>query len=118
MIKAKRVYDAPEPTDGCRILVDRIWPRGISKKNARLDKWLKDIAPSTALRKWFSHDPAKWEGFSEKYKAELGKKYGLLMELKKCEREKGIVTLLYATKDMEHNNACVVRDILQKPFTA
>ena len=85
MIKTKRIYDEPQKADGPRILVDRLWPRGLSKGKAKIDLWLRDIAPSDTLRKWFSHDPEKWEAFQEKYGWELAVKSGLLDRVKKIE---------------------------------
>jgi uncharacterized protein YeaO (DUF488 family) len=114
MIKVKRVYNSPAKEDGIRILVDRLWPRGISKEKAKADLWLKEIAPSNDLRKWFSHDPKKWEKFKEKYEKELKDKEELLRKIKQMEREKGIVTLLYSAKDEEYNNAVALSAILGK----
>lgn len=111
MIKLKRIYDPPTPDDGTRVLVDRLWPRGIAKDEARLDDWLKEIAPSDALRKWFGHDPAKWEEFRERYRRDLETKAELLDGLRKLAVE-GTVTLLYAAKDEEHNNAVVLKELL------
>jgi uncharacterized protein YeaO (DUF488 family) len=113
MIKVKRIYEEPSPSDGFRILVDGLWPRGLSKDEARIDLWLKEISPSDKLRKWFSHDPKKWQGFKSKYKGELEKKTALVQEIKKIEREKKIVTLLYSAKDEEHNNVRVLSEILK-----
>ena len=112
MIKVKRAYDEPSPRDGMRILVDRLWPRGISKEKARIDEWVRDIAPSSELRKWFGHDPAKWSEFKKKYKKELmGEHKDLLSALRKESRGK-TVTLVYAAKDKEHNNALALKEIL------
>ena len=112
MIKIKRVYDRTEKTDGMRVLVDRLWPRGIKKDDAALDLWLKDIAPSDELRKWFSHDPSKWQEFRTRYKKELKDKPGMIADLKKTAR-KGRVTLVYAAKDTERNNAVVLKELLE-----
>lgn len=109
-VSIKRVYDTPESEDGKRVLIDRLWPRGITKEEARIDLWLKDIAPSNELRKWFGHDPDKWPEFQKRYQKEL-KDNTPLTELKKLCR-KGKVTLLYAAKDKNHNNAVVLRNIL------
>lgn len=110
MIKIKRVYEKPQVDDGIRILVDRLWPRGLTKEKARIDLWLKDIAPSTQLRKWFSHDPAKWTGFRKRYLEELERnKEGSL--LLREQLKKGNVTLVYAAKDEEHNEALVLKDL-------
>ena len=114
MIKIKRVYDSPAMEDGFRILVDRLWPRGISKEKANVDLWLREIAPSDDLRKWFSHDPKKWGDFKIKYENELRDKQELLREIRKAEKEKGIVTLLYSARDEEHNNAIALSVILKK----
>lgn len=110
MIMLKRVYDQPSPEDGCRILVDRLWPRGISKEKAAIDHWMKDVAPSPELRKWFSHDPAKWDEFQEHYQAEL-ESNSALAELIALIRHKD-VTLIYAAHDQEHNAAIVLKNYL------
>ena len=112
MIKIKRIYEPAANDDGFRILVDRLWPRGLSKENAKVDLWLKDIAPSDDLRKWFHHDPKKWKEFKSKYQKELEAKKELLNKIKQIEKEKRIVTLLYSAKDKEHNNAIVLNAIL------
>jgi uncharacterized protein YeaO (DUF488 family) len=114
MIEIKRAYQTVDERDGFRILVDRLWPRGISKDKAKLDLWMKDIAPSNDLRKWFGHDPDKWEEFQNKYIEELKDKKQFLKEIKDIEKEKLTVTLIYGAKDEEHNNAVVLRDILKK----
>jgi uncharacterized protein YeaO (DUF488 family) len=111
MVRIKRVYDEPATEDGIRILVDRLWPRGIAKDMARIDEWLKEIAPSDELRKWFGHDPARWEEFRERYRRELEAKAEILDGLRKLAGE-GTVTLLFAAKDEEHNNALVLKEIL------
>ena len=108
-IKIKRVYEPPDKDDGRRILVDRLWPRGLTKEKASVDLWLKDIAPSTALRKWFGHDPSKWEEFKKRYLTEL-KDNGEPVRLLKQEMEKGVVTLVYGAKDEEHNEARVLQE--------
>lgn len=110
-IRTKRVYDAPSPSDGKRVLVDRLWPRGVSKDRAHLDQWCKDIAPSDALRRWFHADPSQWETFEQRYQAELATKPDLLRELASL-AEAGVVTLLFGSRDEEHNNATVLRDRL------
>jgi uncharacterized protein YeaO (DUF488 family) len=114
MIKIKRVYDPPAKEDGYRILIDRLWPRGLTKERAKIDLWLKEIAPSNELRKWFNHDPEKWEEFKAKYEKELTNKQNLLHEIKQLEKEKGIVTLLYSTKETEHNNAVALNGFLKE----
>lgn len=108
----KRVYEEPRRADGMRILVDRLWPRGLSKERARVDLWLKDIAPSTELRKWFSHDPNKWSEFQTRYRQELKSKADLVAILKE-KAAKGPVTLLFGAKDEEHNEAVVLQSLLQ-----
>jgi uncharacterized protein YeaO (DUF488 family) len=112
-IQMKRVYDAPELGDGTRVLVDRLWPRGLAKEQAKIDFWLKDLAPSNELRKWFGHDPEKFEQFRQRYVQELTSDSAQEALLKVRDMaEKGVVTLLYATRDSEHSNAIVLRDIL------
>jgi uncharacterized protein YeaO (DUF488 family) len=110
-IKLKRAYDAPSPGDGTRILVDRLWPRGISKQKAALDRWMKEIAPSTELRKWFDHDPKRWTEFRRRYAEELREHSDLVAELRSLARE-GTVTLVYAAHDETHNDSVVLRDVL------
>jgi uncharacterized protein YeaO (DUF488 family) len=113
MIKLKRVYEPAATTDGCRVLVERLWPRAMSKERAALDLWLKDVAPSTELRKWFAHDPAKWPEFQKRYRTELKDKADSLDTLRqKC--KKGTVTLVYATRDEEHNGAVVLKNFLER----
>jgi uncharacterized protein YeaO (DUF488 family) len=118
MVKIKRIYDKPTDADGSRILVDRLWPRGVSKKDAKVELWLKDIAPGNDLRKWFSHDPEKWDEFKRRYFKELDAltdKDGLLGIIVEHSR-KGIVTLLYAAKDEDHNNAAALREYLHTKY--
>jgi len=105
--RIKRVYELPDKHDGRRILVDRLWPRGLTKEKASIDLWLKDIAPSTELRKWFGHNPDRWEEFKERYLAEL-KGNSDQIQLLKQELDKGIVTLVYGAKDEDHNQACAI----------
>jgi uncharacterized protein YeaO (DUF488 family) len=107
----KRVYDPPAAADGKRVLVDRVWPRGVTKDAAKLDLWLKDVAPSTALRKWFGHDPARWPAFRERYRAELADNPALDV-LKTLVRTEKRVTLLYAARDTQHNQAVVLHELL------
>ena len=107
-IKLKRVYEKPERADGVRILVDRLWPRGLTKEKAAVDLWLKNIAPSTELRKWFGHDPEKWKEFQKKYRRELKENKEAVDTLKEY-LKKGNVTLLYAAKDEAHNEAQVLK---------
>ncbi len=112
-IKLKRAYDPPERTDGHRVLVDRVWPRGISKESLRLDEWLKDLAPSTALRKWFNHEPAKWDAFTVGYSLELDEQpEAVAWLLTKC--RSGPVTLVFGAKDTEHNNAVALKAYLEQ----
>jgi uncharacterized protein YeaO (DUF488 family) len=112
-VRIKRVYLQPDKEDGRRILVDRLWPRGLTKEKASVDLWLKEIAPSTELRKWFAHDPAKWKEFQTRYLAELGKNEGQVSLLKQ-EAAKAAVTLLYGAKDEEHNEAVVLQELLTR----
>ncbi|WP_415287680.1 DUF488 domain-containing protein [Brevundimonas sp. S1H14] len=107
----KRVYEAPAKTDGTRILVDRLWPRGLSKDKASVDLWLKEIAPSTELRKWFGHDPEKWEEFQRRYRAELKANGDAVSELRAALAD-GPATLVYGAKDEAHNDAVVLADYL------
>ena len=108
-IRIKRVYEAPDKEDGARILVDRLWPRGLSKEKAQVDLWLKDIAPSTGLRKWFAHDPEKWQEFRKRYGAELERNDEQVAALR-AEAAKGPVTLVYGARDTEHNEALVLKN--------
>lgn len=110
-IQLKRIYEAGSKEDGYRILVDRLWPRGFTKEKAALDLWLKEIAPSNELRKWFGHDPDKWKDFQKKYKQEL-KQNKEAVDILKDYIQKGKVTLLYAAKDEEHNEAQVIKDFI------
>lgn len=107
----KRVYEEPDERDGCRILVDRLWPRGLTKVRAKVDVWLRDIAPSTELRKWFSHDPVKWDEFQRRYLEELQRKPEQV-ELLLHEQKKGPVTLLYGAKNELHNEAVILQQLL------
>lgn len=113
MIKLKRIYEEASKNDGYRILVDRLWPRGISKEKAKLDLWLKDIAPSDALRKWFGHAPDKWMEFQKKYKAELAKNKKIFEQLEEIIKNKKNVTLLYAAKDEKRNQAVILKASLK-----
>lgn len=110
-ILIKRVYDRPASTDGYRVLVDRLWPRGVSKSQAKLDLWLKDVAPSPGLRQWFNHEPAKFEQFSARYKAELATNPAMA-KLTEIIKRNPTVTLLYGAKDEEHNQAAVLKNYL------
>ncbi len=110
-IKLKRAYETAEPEDGFRILVDRLWPRGISKNAAHVDLWLKEIAPSTSLRKWFAHDPAKWAAFRQRYVHELQQNPEVLGQLVE-HLSAGPITLVYSAKDELHNDAVVLKEFL------
>ena len=112
MIQVKRVYEKPSRKDGLRILVDRLWPRGLTKERAAVKLWLEDVAPSTALRKWFGHDPAKWKQFQARYRNELREKKDVL-ELLKQKSEGHTVTLVYGARDEEHNEALVLKSVLE-----
>lgn len=112
MIRVKRVYDPPEADDGMRFLVERLWPRGLSRESLRLDGWLRDVAPSHELRRWFGHDPARWEEFRRRYFAELDAKPEAWHPILEAAR-RGNVTLLYSARDTKHNNAVALRDYLQ-----
>ena len=114
MIRVKRVYEKPSEVDGFRVLVDRLWPRGMKKEAAKVDLWLKDVAPSDGLRKSFHHEAMKWADFEKKYQAELKNKKASLAELRKLEKEHGTVTLLYGAKDEEHNQAVLLAKALKK----
>ncbi|HEX5423297.1 MAG TPA: DUF488 domain-containing protein [Candidatus Acidoferrales bacterium] len=114
MFKVKRVYDAAKPDDGYRVLVDRIWPRGMSKEKARVDLWMKEIGPSDRLRKWFGHDPKRWAEFQKRYRVELKEKSELAGELRELEKKHGTVTLVYSAHDEQHNQAVALREFLQK----
>ena len=110
-IKIKRVYEQPDQEDGMRILVDRLWPRGLTKEKARVDLWLKTIAPSTELRKWFGHDPSKWEEFKKRYLHELSENDESVALLRQA-LKKGAATLVYGASDTGHNEAVVLQDFL------
>lgn len=113
VINIKRVYETPETSDGNRILIDRLWPRGLTKEKADIYLWLKEIAPSSDLRKWFGHDPVKWEEFKKKYHAELKANKQVMQKLI-SEIKKGNVTLVYGARDEEHNDAVVLKQYLEK----
>jgi len=116
MIQLKRVYEKPSRKDGIRILVDRLWPRGLTKARAAVSLWLKDVAPSTDLRKWFGHDPAKWKPFQVRYRKELrDRKDALKLLKKKCQEQ--TVTLVYGARDEKHNEALVLKGILEGRHT-
>ena len=111
-MQLKRIYDAPSPDDGFRVLVDRVWPRGMTKEKAAIDLWAKDIAPSTDLRKWFDHDPEKWGAFQEKYREELRNIRSALEDLV-AKAEDRPLTFLYGAKDEKHNQAIVLLDFMK-----
>jgi uncharacterized protein YeaO (DUF488 family) len=113
MLKVKRVYDPPSDEDGLRILVDRVWPRGLTKEKARVNRWMRELAPSPALRKWFGHDPENWGRFRQRYRAELRslKSQEMLRELADLS-ERGTVTLVYGSRDEKYNNAQALRDFV------
>ena len=113
MFTIKRIYEPPRRDDGFRVLVDRLWPRGVSKERAQLDLWLKEIGPSDALRKWFGHDPKRWAEFAAKYKRELASHKDLVRQIREIEKDRGKVTLLYGADDPEHNQAVVLRQVLK-----
>ena len=110
-VKLKRAYEPPEAGDGTRVLIDRLWPRGVRKVDAAIDQWAKDIAPSTALRKWFGHDPARWQEFRSRYAAEVHAHPEPLDRLRALARE-GPITLVYSAHDKVHNDAVVLKDLL------
>jgi uncharacterized protein YeaO (DUF488 family) len=112
MIIIKRVYEDKSEDDGYRVLVDRLWPRGLSKEKAAVNSWMKDIGPSDELRKWFNHDPAKWTEFKKRYRRELESKKAMLDELKRLSNEHDRLTLLYGAKDEQHNQAVVIAEKL------
>lgn len=112
-VRLKRAYDAASPSDGYRILIDRLWPRGVSKQKAKLDEWEKDLAPSTELREWFGHEPSRFAEFRRRYIGELRQARPLLTELRRRAR-KGTLTLVYAAHDSEHNDAVVLAEVLRR----
>ncbi len=114
MIQTKRVYEKPLKEDGFRVLVDRLWPRGLTKEEAAVDLWMKEIAPSDELRKWFHHEDKNWGEFVRRYKAELAKKKELMRELWGLVKEHGTVTLLYGSKDEKENQAVVLAEIVKR----
>lgn len=112
MIQLKRAYDEPDPEDGRRVLVDRIWPRGVSKEEAKLDEWRREVAPSDELREWFDHEPDRWEEFRCRYAEELEERSEAWRDLAETAREEETLTLVYGASDRNHNNAVVLRDFL------
>ena len=113
MIKLKRVYELPEPADGMRVLVERLWPRGVRRSILQMDAWLKDVAPSDALRRWINHDPAKWQVFQERYAAELDANTAAWQPLLQA-AQTGTVTLLFSAHDVDHNNAVALRAYVER----
>ncbi len=112
-VRLKRAYDPPSTEDGVRVLVDRLWPRGLRKADVAIDRWLKDVAPSTELRRWFGHDHDRWKEFRHRYEVELSHNAALVRELQAIAR-KGPLTLVYAARDELHNEAVVLRDVLTR----
>ena len=112
-INLKRAYEEADKADGTRILVDRLWPRGLTKEKAAIDLWLKEIAPSTELRKWFAHDPEKWKGFRDRYRKELKDHPEEVEQIRKMANV-GTVSLIYGARDQEHNEAVVLKEFLEK----
>lgn len=117
MVRVRRVYDPPDPKDGTRFLVERLWPRGMKKESLKMDGWLKEVAPSDALRRWFSHDPAKWNEFRRRYWAELDAREEAWHPILEA-ASRGPVTLLYSARDTEHNNAVALKAYLGKHLRA
>jgi len=113
MLEVKRVYEPAAPNDGARFFVERLWPRGVTKDSLGIDGWVKEVAPSDTLRRWFGHDPAKWEQFCHRYSAELDSRKGAWSPILEAARQ-GNVTLLYSARDTEHNNALALKAYLQK----
>ena len=110
-VKLKRAYDLPSRSDGKRVLIDRLWPRGVKKTEAKIDEWMKDIAPSTKLRKWFGHEPARWPEFRRRYEAEVRDHPEQLERLRMLARE-GPLTLVFSAHDEDHNDAVVLRELI------
>lgn len=117
MIKLKRIYEPPGEEDGHRILVERLWPRGLSKKKAAVGLWLKEVAPSSGLRRWYGHDPARWSEFKERYRAELAAQEELVAGLARMAGE-GVVTFLFAARDEERNSAVVLKEYIEERYAA
>jgi uncharacterized protein YeaO (DUF488 family) len=113
MIITKRIYEPARRGDGYRVLVDRLWPRGVSKERAKLGTWMKDIGPSAELRTWFGHREERWREFRKRYRKELRSKQELLADLRNLERQRGVVTLLYGARDRDHNEAIVIAEALR-----
>lgn len=113
MFQVKRIYETAESSDGYRVLVDRLWPRGVSKEKAKVDLWLKEIAPSDALRRWFGHDPKRWKEFQKRYREELKEQSAAVARLKELQKEHGTVTLVYSARDEENNQAVALGKYLK-----
>ena len=113
MLQLKRAYESPAPTDGRRILIDRLWPRGLSKKRVAIDEWMKELAPSTALRRWFAHDPKKWPEFQRRYRRELRTHSDRVRRLASLAR-RGRVTLVFGARDEQHNDAVVLAGVIRR----
>jgi uncharacterized protein YeaO (DUF488 family) len=114
MVQVARVYGQAKKSDGWRVLVDRLWPRGIKKEETQVDLWMKDVAPSDELRKWFGHEPERWPEFQKRYRAELKQKHDEIAELKRLEKKHGTLTLLFGARDEERNQAVVLLNTLKK----
>ncbi len=112
-LNVKRVYDAPEEGDGYRVLIDRIWPRGLSKERARVDEWARELAPSTELRRWFGHDPSRFDEFRRRYRRELAAKRERIEELQRRARREPL-TIVYGARDREHNDAVVLAELMRE----
>ena len=115
-VRIKRAYEAAEPADGYRVLIDRLWPRGVTRQEARLDEWARELAPSPELRRWFGHDPSRFEEFRRRYRGELADHEETLRALRRRARE-GSLTLVYGARDTEHNGAVVLAELLRKGGT-
>ena len=113
-VNIKRAYDPPSPQDGVRVLVDRLWPRGLKRDVAKLDFWLKEVAPTDELRRWFGHDPERWPEFKKRYRAELAKNKTAIATLREQSKGRKPLTLIYAAKDPLHNNAVVLKALLDR----
>ncbi len=116
-VRLKRPYEPPAASDGTRVLIDRLWPRGVRKDAAALDLWLKDIGPSTELRKWFGHEPSRWAEFRRRYADEIAQKPQLLAQLRDIARQ-GVLTMVYSANDEQHNDALVLQELILHPPTA
>ncbi len=113
-LTVKRIYADPAAADGCRVLVDRLWPRGLSKDKAKIDHWFRDLAPSNELRRWYGHDPAKWDEFRRRYRAELDANPSVLVPLHELMEKKDTITLLFSSRNETHNNAVALAGFLRE----